>query len=180
MGEDKQYMIIDEGNEIIKLLRERYPKCFWPVNPEDVIVLGVTNLPRPFSQLKLAQITKVDGVYRTVIRAFSRKDIQYIVEIYCSDWTNWSDARRQWILAHEISHIGSPLKKGLVNHDVEDFGWIIDAVGIDWYERDDLPELIGKDDFELKEHLFNRLHTDGEEEDKSENQYIDPPDISFE
>ena len=28
MGEDKSYMIIDEGNDIIRQIRERYPNCF--------------------------------------------------------------------------------------------------------------------------------------------------------
>jgi len=180
LGEDKEYMIIDEGNDIIKQIRERYPMCFWPVEPANIVVLGVTNKPRPFSQLKLATITKIDPAHRTLIRSFCSKDIQYMIEVYCNDWTSWNDARRQWILAHEISHIGSPVRKGLVKHDLEDFSWIIDSVGIDWFERDDLPELLGKENFELKEHLFNRLHSDGEDEDKSENPYIEPPTVSFE
>jgi len=177
MSEDKSYMIIDEGNDIIRQIRERYPNCFWPVEPDHVIVLGVTNKPRPFSQRALATITKIDTAHRTIIRSFCSKDIQYMIEVYCSDWTQWNDTRRQWILAHEMSHIGSPIMKGLVKHDVEDFGWVIDAVGIDWYNRDDLPDLLGNDLFPFKEHLFNRVHPNEENDSGS---YSNNPDISFE
>jgi hypothetical protein len=177
MPEDKSYMIIDEGNDIIQQLRDRYPKCFWPVEPSHIVVLGVTNKPRPFSQLKLATITKVDPAHRTIIRSFCSKDIQYIIEVYCEDWKNWNDTLRQWILAHEISHIGLPNMKGLVKHDLEDFSWIIDSAGIGWSERDDLPNLLGKDLFPFKEHLFNRIHTDGEED--TSGSYSSNPEVSF-
>ena len=90
MPEDREYRILDEGNAIVARLRERYPKAFWPVVPEQVLVLAVTNKPRPFTMKRLAKITKVDAAHRTVIRALGRRDVRYLVELYLTDWTTWN------------------------------------------------------------------------------------------
>ena len=165
VNNDKEYIIIEDGNAIIKLLKERYPKCFWTVDPNQVIVLGVSNKPRPFSQKKLAKITKIDSAHKTIIRTFCRKDIQYIIEIYCTDWIQWNNARRQWIIAHEIGHIDAPGTRGLVKHDVEDWGWLLDSVGIDWWGKENLPDLLDGPVYHFRQELFDRIRSSVADDD---------------
>lgn len=168
MSDEKEYEIIEEGNTIVKRLRERYPKPFQFVDPSQVIVLGVTNRPRPFTMRRLAKITKIDPAHRTIIKTFGRKDVRFIVEVYCNDWVTWNNARRQWIIAHEIGHIAEPGSKGLVKHDTEDFGWLLDAVGIDWWVKENLPDLLDGNPYPFRQELFDRLHVSGSGDDDAE------------
>lgn len=168
MSEEKEYEVVEEGNQIVRALRERYPDKFRYVVPEQVIVLLITNLPRPFSMKKLAKITKIDAAHRTVIRKYGNREVRYFIEMYLNDWTQWNRARKQWIIAHEIGHITDPESRGLVQHDIQDFGWLIDAVGIDWWEKDNLPELLDGDPFPFRQALFDRLHVRGRGDDDAE------------
>lgn len=178
MQEEKQYAIVDEGVRIIRGLKDRYPKCFCNIEPEKIVVVAITNVPRPFSLLKLAQISKLSGANRTIIRSLAKRDIQYVVELYASDWVQWSDTRRQWILAHEISHIPpQDSKKTLLKHSIEDFYWILSTVGLDWEERDDLPDLLNGTIFPIDESLFHHVNP----EDSEQNSDINgsQPDVCF-
>jgi len=168
MSDDKEYEIVQEGNDIVRALRNRYPKAFWAVVPEQVVFLLVTNKPRPFGMKKLAKITKVDAAHRTVIKKFANKEVKYIIEIYLNDWTQWGNPRKQWIIAHEIGHIADPEAKGLIQHDTQDFGWLLDAVGIDWWAKDNLPNLLEGDHFPFRQELFDRLHVAGRGDDDAE------------
>ena len=166
-SDDKEYEILEDGNAIVKRLRERYAKEFWPVVPDQVVVIGVTNKPRPFTMRKLAKITKVDAAHRTIIRTFGRKDVQFIIEVYCTDWVTWNNARKQWIIAHELAHIGEPGRKGLVNHDCEDWGWLLHSVGVDWWTKDNLPDLLDGTPYPFRQDLFDRLRVVGEGDDEA-------------
>ena len=160
MGEEKVYEILEQGNTIVSRLCERYRDKFPYVIPDEVVVLIITNMPRPFSMRKMAKITKVDAAHRTVLKTYARKDVRYIIEVYHSDWVQWSGARCQWIIAHEIGHIGDPKRQGLIQHDIQDWGWLLDAVGIDWWEKDNLPDLLAGEPFPFRDELFRRLHGD--------------------
>ena len=168
MSDDKEYEILEEGNEIVKRLRERYPKAFWPVVAAQIVVLLITNKPRPWSMKKLAKITKVDAAHRTILKAYAKRDVRYVIEVYNSDWARWNAPRKQWILGHEIGHIADPEAKGLIQHDIQDFGWLIDAVGIDWWAREDLPNLLDGDPFPFRQELFDRLHVRGDGDDDAD------------
>jgi len=163
MGEEKEYEVLDEGNEIIACLFRRYKEFFKYANPEKVVVLAVVNVPRPFSMRKLAKITKVDSAHRTLLKRYGRRDVRYLIELYATDWVQWSPPRRQWILAHEIGHIGKPDSKSLVQHSVEDHAWLIDALGIEWWEKDNLPNLLEGEPFPFRLDLFYHLHENDED-----------------
>lgn len=165
MTEEKEYEIVEEGNAIVKRIKERYPNLFWPVVPDQVIVLGVSNKPRPFSMRKLAKITKIDAAHRTILRAYAKREIKYVIELYLSDWVQWNFPRKQWILAHEIAHIDDPESKSLVQHDIEDFGWILDAVGIDWWSKENLPDILDGDLYPFRQELFDRLRAKSSNDD---------------
>jgi len=163
MGEDKEYEVLDEGNEIITQLCKRYKPHFRYVDPEHVVVLAVMNLPRPFSMKKLAKITKIDPAHRTILKRYGRRDVRYIIELYSSDWVQWNLPRKQWIIAHEIGHIAKPESKGLVQHSVEDHAWLLDAVGIEWWNKDNLPNLLEGEPFPFRIGLFYHLHESDED-----------------
>jgi len=161
--EEKEYSVVEEASEIVVKLQQRYPKVLWAVIPEQVVVLGVTNKERPKTMRKLAKITRITPAYKALIRQLRGK-VKYFIEVYFSDWHAWSNARRQWVIFHELVHIPGPDESGLVKHDVEDFELVLDAVGLSWFERESLPDLLDGELFPFKESLSVRLHLKPENE----------------
>jgi hypothetical protein len=165
MADDKEYEILAEGNEIVKSLKEKYPKILWAVVPENIVVLAVTNKPRPWGMKKLAVIRLVSPAMRTVIKSFGKKHLTHVIEVYISDYHAWGDSRKQVILFHELLHVAKPEKKTLLPHDIEEFGMLIDAFGIDYWLDESLPNLLSGDPFPFKQELADRLHSSGSEDD---------------
>lgn len=166
--EEKEYAIVKEADEIIKSLRDRYQPVLWPVIPEEIIVLGVTNKERPERQTKLAQVRRVTGAMKALLEEF-RVNKKYIVELYYSDWNVWAPPRRQWVLFHELIHIPAPHEKGLIKHDVQDFSGIIDYFGNShWYGMESLPDMLAGDPIKFDEAKFHALHI--KEDDSGEDE----------
>jgi hypothetical protein len=161
--EEKSYTILGDANDMVSQLAAKYPKILWAVNPEQIVVLGVTNKERPKTMLKLAQVRRLTPQIRTLIHHLSGK-YKYIVEVYCGDWVAWSNPRRQCIMLHELAHIPNPNDTGLVKHDTEDFTFILDAFGLDWASRDSLPDLLADKPYPFNEELATRRFLKGDEE----------------
>lgn len=186
MGEENIYEILADGNSVVTALCQKYPKIMWAVNPDQVVVLGITNRERPKKMRKLAVIRRVSPAMRTIISSLARKAVNFYIEVYCSDFITWSNQRRQWVILHELVHIPGPDEKGLIQHDTQDFAGILDSVGIDWWAKDSLPDLLDGPEFPFREELFKRLHIkdpddDGEgrsEGGDSEGQDFNPADWS--
>jgi predicted metallopeptidase len=165
MAEEKSYEQATDANDIIVKLCERYPEELWAVMPDQVMVLGISNKERPKSMKKLASIHRINPASRAMLHIFGGK-VKFYIEVYFSDWREWSNARRQWIIFHELMHIPGPDESGLIKHDVEDFGGILDVVGVDWFSRESLPDLLDGEKVPFKNELFVRLHRkdkDGED-----------------
>jgi predicted metallopeptidase len=158
MGEEKEYDLLVEGNQMVAALCQKYPKILWAVNPEQVVVLGITNKERPKKMKKLATIRLISPAMKTILRAFGRKDIRFYIEVYAQDFSAWSNQRRQVILLHEILHISAPDERSLVRHDTEDFSLLLDAFGIDYWQKESLPDLLVGDAFPFRQELADRLH----------------------
>ena len=161
--EDKEYEILEDGNAIVRRLRERYPKILYAVDPDKVIVLAITNKPRPFSMKKLAVIHLITPAMRTIIKALGRKDVRYYIEIFLTDWHLWGSARRQWICFHELLHIPHEGSKGLVPHDLMEFRLIVDYLGISTYASENIPDMLDGHPLSLNETLMPRSQQDNDE-----------------
>jgi len=161
--EEKSYTIMEDANDMVKQLVAKYPKILWAVDPEQVVVLGITNKERPKTMRKMAQIRRLTPQIRMLIYRLNGK-YKYLVELYASDWVAWSNQRRQWILVHELAHIPSPNEFGLVKHDCEDHTFILSAAGLDWFNRDSLPELLSDNPYPFDEEIANRRFIKGDDE----------------
>ena len=163
MAEDKEYMVIEEAHDIIVGLKDKYPRALWPVIPEEIVVLGITNKDRPRNMKKLAWIKKIEPEMRALL-GWMNSGLKYYVEVYCSDYQSWGQPRKEWILFHEMIHVPGPADHGLIKHDIEDFAVMVDAGGHDWTGREHLPSLLDGDTFPFKQHLIDRLHEEDEED----------------
>jgi len=112
---------------------------------------------------KLAQITKVNAAHRTIIKKYGQIDVKYLIEVYLNDWTQWDATRKQWILAHEIGHVPKEDGKTLINHSVEDHAWLLDAVGVEWWSKENLPDLLSGNPFPFERKFFYHMHEDDED-----------------
>jgi hypothetical protein len=160
--EEKQYITIEDADAIIARLKESYPGILMAVNPEEIVVLGISNKERPPFYNKNAVINLLRPAMRALLQRH-KDQVKYFIEVYCSDWITWNEPRRQWILLHELLHVPMDFERGLVHHDCEDFAMILDAIGVDWWNREDLPSLLDKKAFQFNDGLSARLHKAQEE-----------------
>ena len=142
-GEPKAYEILPEAQEIIKQLCEHpsTKRILWAIQPETVAVLCVTNKERPKGSKAIAKVFRVTGPMEALLQA-NRIEVKYVIELYAHDWTTMTNSRRQAVIFHELLHIPPPVDSGLVKHDVEDFAIMIDAMGVNWFEADVVPEIL--------------------------------------
>ena len=164
---EKQYSRVKEAEEIIKKLCDKQPEVLWCVKPDTVAVLGIENKERSEKNQTLAKIKPVKGCEKAILQD-NNIPIRYIVEIYWSDFNSWHEKKKQWIIFHELLHIHHEMSKS-IKHDCEDFKIILDKVGVNWSDSDNLPDLIN-DDIKFKLELRPSLQDVDKEEDEEENE----------
>jgi len=163
MKGDKEYEEIKEGKAIIASLKSRYPEMLWAVNPDEIVLLAVSNKNRPEHMRRLAQIKRIDPPARKLL-VDCGSQIRYYIEVYLSDYVTWGESRKQWLVMHELLHVPGPGENGMVRHDIEDFAVVVDPLGVRWWHRDDLPSLLEGERFPFKEELWAGLHDQPDEE----------------
>jgi len=166
---EKVYSRVKDAEEIVKKLCAKQPEVLWCVRPETVAVLGIENKTRSEKNHTLAKIKPVKGCEKAILQD-NNIPIRYIVELYYEDWNTWHEKKKQWILLHELLHIHHEISK-TIKHDCEDFKLILDKVGVNWSDSDNLPDLINDDvkfNLALRPSLqdVDKDGEEGEDEDK--------------
>ena len=109
MREPKAYTRVNEAEDTIKKMCEKYKDVFWAVRPEMVAVMGVENKQRGEKAVAknpyYAKLRTIDGPQKKLL-ADSEIPTRYIIELYWSDWNEWKESERQWVLAEQILQIG--------------------------------------------------------------------------
>lgn len=146
--QEKIYEEVTDAKEMIEKLCKTYPEELWAVRPQLVTVLGVSNKERSENNRKLAVCRPIKGVDKALMQ-INNINTRYVIELYFSDWNQWSVRQKLAVLFHELLHIDSEVGK-TVRHDVEDFRLMVDKLGVNWFDSDDLPNLLDeKVDFDL-------------------------------
>jgi len=166
MADDKSYTISDEGNQLVKQLRERYPNELKNVIPEEIVVMQIEDEP-PKSKDWAAKIHIVKGAIKTILTIW-KCPAKFYIELYEDEWRAWSNGYRQWVIFHELLHVPDPEASGLVKHDVEDFGVIIDKVGFDWANSPSLPDLLAGAPVEFSQIYLKRLQGSPKKQERPE------------
>jgi hypothetical protein len=143
MATEKLYSRVAEAEEIVKTLCEKYPDVLWCVRPQMVAVYGIENKERSEKCKVLAKIKAVKGVEKAIMKD-NNIPVRYAIDLYWSDWREWKEPKRQWIIFHELLHIHSEVGKA-IKHDCEDFRIILDKIGVMGYDSEELPNLIIND-----------------------------------
>ena len=168
MAEAKSYSVVEEAQQTVKDLCERYPEILWAVKPSEVVVLGVDDQARPKSCRALAKIRRITGSTKALLE-YNRILVKFVIDLYWLDWKVWNQQKRQWIIFHELVHIPGPDEGGLIHHDEEDFVGVLDVAGLDWTRPDAaLPDMLTGVPVQFKKVFFERLHTVEKGEDKQE------------
>ena len=167
MADDKSYDILDEGNELVVQLRQRYPNELRNVIPEEVVVLKIEDDP-PTSKDWAAKIHLVKGAIKAMLTIY-KCPAKFYIELYEADWRSWSNQRRQWVIFHELLHVPDPEASGLVNHDIESFAMILAKIGLDdIMGSESLPEMLSGDLIEFDKRYVERLHAPKKKKEKPE------------
>ena len=161
---EKSYSSVDEAEVIIKKLVERYPDVLFAVNPKTINVFGIDNCERSSSNNTMAKIRRIDGVMKALLNKHNVQ-INFIIELYWSDWNKWNNLTKMWTIFHELLHIPAE-EKGLIKHDVQDFSIALSVAGIDGYDRKDLPNLLDGEVVKFRKDLIAKIHMTKDDEDK--------------
>lgn len=140
---EKVYTRVKDAEEIVKKLCEKHPDVLWCVRPDNIAVIGIENKKRSKKNRTLAKIKPVKGAEKFILQD-NNIPVRYILELYYSDWNDWKERQKQWIIFHELLHIHHEVGKS-IKHDCEDFKIILDKVGVNWTTSDTLPDLIDGD-----------------------------------
>ena len=175
MAKETIYSPVKEAQETIEKLCAKYSDVLWQVRPASVIVMGVENKERGKKNNTLAKVRTIRGSERAVLQ-LNNVPVRYIIELYWSDWNDWKERFKQWIILHELLHICNEEGK-LVRHDSEDFKIILDAVGVNWAQpNSQLPNLL-EEDVEFDLDLRPGLTEENKENDSDE---IIPEEVNVE
>lgn len=166
---EKVYSRVVEAENIIKKLCEKYPDVLWCVKPENVAVLGIENKERPEKNKTLAKIKPVKGCEKAILQ-LNNILTRYCIEIFWSDWKEWDEKKKQWIIFHELLHIHHEIGK-TIKHDILDFRILVDKVGVEWQNSKNLPDLLNDDvkfNLDLRPSLkdIEEEDEDGKEDEK--------------
>lgn len=138
--QEKTYEEVTEAPAIIEELCNKYPDVLWAIRPNTIITLGVSNKERPKSSTKLASIRPLKGATKALMQ-INNVNVRYLIELFWSDWNEWSAAQRVAVIFHELIHVDSEVGK-TVKHDIEDFRIMVDKLGVDWFNDKELPNLL--------------------------------------
>lgn len=140
---EKIHSKVEEAEQMVEELQEKYPSVLWRIRPNMITVLGIENKERTKSNNTLAKVIPIKGAEKSLMK-LNNLDTRYIIELYWSDWKEWSLHLKQWIIMHELLHVSEEVGK-TVKHDCEDFRILIDKVGVDWVHSKELPNLMDGD-----------------------------------
>lgn len=163
---EKVYTRVKDAEEIVKKLCEKHPDVLWCVRPDNIAVIGIENKKRSKKNRTLAKIKPVKGAEKFILQD-NNIPVRYILELYYSDWNDWKERQKQWIIFHELLHIHHEVGKS-IKHDCEDFKIILDKVGVNWTTSDTLPDLIDGDvkfNLELRPSMQDVEEEGGEEDE---------------
>jgi len=166
---EKLYSRVTEAEDMIVKLCEKQPEVLWAVKPSIISVLGIENKERSEKNKTLVKIKPVKGVEKAIMQQ-NNVSTRYILELYWSDWNTWKAEKRQWIILQMLLHIHSEVSK-IINPDCIDFKIVIDKVGVNWVDSENLPNII---DGEVK---FNLDLLPSLEESEEENDEIPEEEV---
>jgi len=167
----REYERLTQAEDMIRDLATKYKDALWRVIPSSIMVLSITNSDRSEKNHCLAKVKLMKGVEQAVMELNNIK-VRYVIELYGSDWSKWTEAQKQWIIFHELMHVHEEGDQ-LVKHDCEDFKMIIDAAGISWVDNANLPNMLTSDvefDLELRPGL---------DDYKKDEEEANKPDLVF-
>lgn len=185
MGQsEKIYSTVTEAQTMVKELCVKYAEAMWQVQPEIISVLGVENKERPKSSTKLSKIKAIRGIEKAVFKQHD-VSVRYVIELFWSDWNEWSEEQRQWVIFHELLHVSHEETKA-IKHDCEDFMILLDAVGVNWFNAKRLPNMLNTQvefNLDLRPGLdieeVNKNKKEDEEAAKTEVEDADQSDIKM-
>ena len=135
---DATYVVLHEAEDLAEQICRKYPEELCEVELETVGIVAIEGKDRPERSNKLATIKTI----KPPVSLYTGGKTN-IIEIYMSDWEEWTTAQRNMALFHELYHITSENKQR--KHDLEDFVIIVRKFGVDYFGNPDLVDILSED-----------------------------------
>jgi len=128
-----------EMEEIGKKLIVAWEGLFRHIDASKILWARDIGPVNPRSPKRAGSCTRVRPPYTLL-----NPDVFYIIAVHPrAKWEELDSRRRAVLVMHELLHIPEEFGAGaLKDHDVKDFKLLVDTLGSDYLERNDLPDLL--------------------------------------
>lgn len=140
-----EYEEIEDFNEYIVELVEKYPEMFPGANAEEyssnIKAFGLIN--KPFKDGK-DPVERIYGIADPVRKVC---EVSYIVSVYQEVWDAMSEKHRAALVMSALRRIPTDATSEgkLTPLDYKDDGAMVRTLGVDYLDRDDIPDLLNDD-----------------------------------
>lgn len=127
---------VTEFSEIAAQLGEKYPERFSNIDVGSIVAYAITNKNKPKSKVKTYEMSGIKEPESFVCNK------TYFVKMYMSDWAGRSVKSKRAIVMSALERI-DPMNPGDVKAlDLRDQRVMVNTLGPNWEERDDIPDLL--------------------------------------
>jgi hypothetical protein len=130
---------IPEFIDIADKVITRYPTEFGNIDVAKIACVGITNKERSEKKTQLWEIKPI----KPPVNIFCPKE--YIVVFYQKDWDEMSDKHRALIVSDVLCSIPPDGKGNLQSMDYKDHSKMLRTFGVDYMDRNDVPDILVSD-----------------------------------
>ena len=132
-----QWEEVQEFIQIAAKLAEKYPDRFDGVHVDEIVAYAVTNKDKPKSKVKTYEMSGIKEP-----ESFCSSKV-YFVKLFKTDWDGRSEKSKTAIVMSALERI-DPQNPGDVKPlDLRDQRVMVNTLGANWEDRDDIPDLLG-------------------------------------
>lgn len=135
---------IPEFLSMAEKLVSKYPDRFNGIDVSKIVAYGCKNKDRP---PKKAKIYEMSGEPEPECFTNSK---QYFVKFFMKDWDDRGEAQKLLLVFSALERIDRKNPGKVMPLDYRDQSVMIHTVGTDWYEKDNVPNLL-KDTVQIRE-----------------------------
>lgn len=133
------YDEIPEFADIADKLIAKYPSEFGNIDVAKIACVGITNKTRGEKKKQIWDIRPI----RPPVSMFCPKE--YIVVFFQHDWDSLGDVHRSLIVADVLCSIPPDGKGTIQPMDYKDHSKMLRTFGVDYMDRNDVPDILSKD-----------------------------------
>jgi len=146
-----KYKINENYRPIAAALISKFPELMYVPVDNILFIENMEDKRKKNNGIVYAQISKMPGKWEEIIYQITKKQFEYMLEIFKENTEGMSRAQITALIYHELKHIqlvrsDQGPKIDIVRHDVEDWFNMVEKLGTNWAStKGSIPNLLDED-----------------------------------